>query len=39
VDYSTDEVAAITVADLDVARIDGRWLITNMVAGSTSLVP
>lgn len=39
VDYSTDEVASITVADLDVARIDGRWLITNLVAGSTELAP
>lgn len=39
VDYSTDKVASITVADLDVARIDGRWLITNMVAGSTELAP
>ena len=35
----TEKVAVATVADLDVARIDGRWLITNMVAGSTSLVP
>lgn len=39
VDYSTDEVASITVADMDVARIGGRWLITNMVAGSTELAP
>lgn len=39
VDYSTDEVASITVADLDVARIGGRWLITNLVAGSTELAP
>jgi ketosteroid isomerase-like protein len=33
----TKEVAVATVADLDVARIDGRWLITNLVAGSTTL--
>jgi ketosteroid isomerase-like protein len=39
VDYDTNEVALVTVADQDVARIDGRWLITNMVAGSTMLVP
>ena len=39
VDYETDKVASVTVADLDVARIDGRWLITNMVAGSTELAP
>lgn len=39
VDYQTQEVALVTVADQDVARIDGRWLITNMVAGSTTLAP
>jgi ketosteroid isomerase-like protein len=39
VDYDTEKLALTTVADLDVARIDGRWLITNMVAGSTSLGP
>jgi hypothetical protein len=39
VDYQTHEVALVTVADQDVARIDGRWLITNMVAGSTTLTP
>lgn len=39
VDYSTDTVASITVADTDVARIGGRWLITNLVAGSTELAP
>jgi hypothetical protein len=32
-------MALVTAADLDVARIDGRWLITNMVAGSTELTP
>ena len=39
VDYRTHEVSLVTVADQDVARIDGRWLITNMVAGSTTLAP
>jgi len=39
VDYDTGEMAFVTVADLDVARIDGRWLITNFVAGSTELTP
>jgi ketosteroid isomerase-like protein len=39
VDADTRELALTTVADLDVARIDGRWLITNMVAGSTTLAP
>ena len=39
VNYETGEIEAITGADQDVARIDGRWLITNMVAGSTELTP
>ena len=39
VDYDTHEVAFTTVGDLDVARIDGRWLVTNMIAGSTELAP
>ena len=39
VNYQTGEMEAVTVADQDVARIDGRWLITNMVAGSTELAP
>lgn len=39
VNYETGEMEAVTVADQDVARIDGRWLITNMVAGSTELAP
>jgi len=39
VDYDTDEMAFVTTADLDVARIDGRWLIANMVAGSAELEP
>jgi hypothetical protein len=37
IDTVTEDVALVTVADLDVARIDGEWLITNMVAGSTTL--
>jgi ketosteroid isomerase-like protein len=39
VDYDSDKLALATVADLDVARIDGRWLITNFVGGSTTLAP
>jgi hypothetical protein len=39
VNYKTGKLEAITVADQDVARIDGRWLITNMVGGSTELSP
>ena len=37
VDADTGKVAATTAADLDVARIDGKWLITNMIGGSTVL--
>ena len=29
--------SSITTADFDVARIDGKWLITNMVGGTTVL--
>jgi ketosteroid isomerase-like protein len=39
VDYDTGEMASVTTADLDVTRIDGQWLIANMVAGSTELRP
>jgi ketosteroid isomerase-like protein len=39
VDYDKSHVDVATVADMDVARIDGRWLITNFVAGSTELRP
>jgi hypothetical protein len=39
VDYDHEHVDLATVADMDVARIDGRWLITNFVAGSTELRP
>jgi ketosteroid isomerase-like protein len=39
VDAKTGKVALATAADQDVARINGQWLITNMVAGSTALTP
>lgn len=39
IDADSQEVAAVTVADLDVARLDGAWLITNFVAGTTELEP
>jgi ketosteroid isomerase-like protein len=39
VDADTETMVLVTAADLDVARINGSWLITNMVAGSTELVP
>ncbi len=35
IDVETGKVAAVTAGNLDVAKIDGRWLITNFL-GSTS---
>ena len=35
IDVDTEKVAAVTAGNLDVAKIDGHWLITNFV-GSTS---
>jgi ketosteroid isomerase-like protein len=37
IDAKTGVVAAVTAADFDVARIDGAWLITNMIGGTTVL--
>jgi ketosteroid isomerase-like protein len=37
VDAETSEVVAVTAADVDVSRIDGTWLITNFVGGTTEL--
>ena len=37
VDIETGAVVYATAADFDVARIDGKWLITNMVGGTTVL--
>jgi ketosteroid isomerase-like protein len=37
IDAKTGEVASTTAADFDVARINGKWLITNMVAKTTVL--
>ena len=39
VDANTRDVVAVTTADLDVARLEGAWLITNMVAGTAELKP
>jgi ketosteroid isomerase-like protein len=39
IDWKTHEHGPITAADMDVARIDGRWLITNMVGASARLSP
>ena len=38
VDLRTQKVAAVTAADMDVARIDGRWLVTKMVGGTAELI-
>jgi hypothetical protein len=37
IDAKTGDVVSVTAADMDVARIDGAWLITNMIGGSTVL--
>jgi len=39
IDVETEKVAATTAADMDVARIGGRWLITRMVGGTAELSP
>jgi ketosteroid isomerase-like protein len=37
INIDTGKVEAVTAGDFDVARIDGRWLITKMVGGTTEL--
>ena len=37
VDPKTDKVAAVTAADGDVTRINGRWLITSLAGASATL--
>jgi ketosteroid isomerase-like protein len=39
VDVKTRKLVAITGADQEVARIDGKWLITSMIGGSATLSP
>src|SRR2546425_11983018 len=39
VDAATHEVVAVVSADQDVARINGRWLITNLVSATPELKP
>ena len=39
VDYDNQKVVYVTSGDMDVARIGGRWLITNMVGATTKLKP
>jgi ketosteroid isomerase-like protein len=37
IDAKSEVVAAVTAGDADVAKIDGEWLITNFVGGTTEL--
>lgn len=37
IDVDTGKVAATTAGNLDVAKIDGKWLITNFVGSTTEL--
>jgi ketosteroid isomerase-like protein len=39
VDVKTKNVVAVVAADQDVARINGRWLITKLVAATPTLAP
>jgi uncharacterized protein (TIGR02246 family) len=39
IDSKTKELGPITAADQQVARINGRWMVTDMVGGSATLVP
>ena len=39
IDSKTEEVGPVTAADQQVARINGRWMITDMVGGSATLRP
>jgi ketosteroid isomerase-like protein len=38
-DARTGKLDAVTAADADVARINGRWLITNLAGASATLSP
>jgi uncharacterized protein (TIGR02246 family) len=39
IDSKTHELGPVTAADQQVARINGRWLITDMVGASATLSP
>jgi ketosteroid isomerase-like protein len=39
IDVATREVKAVVSADQDVARINGRWLITNAISATPELSP
>jgi len=38
-DSKTKKIGPVTAADQQVTRINGRWLITDMVGGSATLTP
>ena len=37
IDVDTGKIAALTAGNLDLAKIDNRWLITNFVGGTAEL--
>jgi ketosteroid isomerase-like protein len=37
IDVDTKEIAALTAGTLDVAKIDGKWRVTNFVGGASEL--
>lgn len=37
IDLVTQKLVIVTAADVEVARIDGRWLITSLVGGTATL--
>lgn len=37
IDVDTGKIAALTAGNLDVAKVDGKWLVTNFVGGTTEL--
>jgi len=37
IEVGTQKVAAVTAADQDVARVNNRWVVTNMVGGTAEL--
>lgn len=39
IDWATGEAKSVTAADVDVARIGGRWLITSFAGASATLNP
>jgi ketosteroid isomerase-like protein len=38
-DVNSENVVVTTAADMEVARINGRWLVTSLVGGSSTLRP